>query len=352
MLAKVHLADNMTETTFNTASFPPFDMRAYASKVRYFRLGRHALLAALNILHLQPGDRVLVPAFICRDLLASIHAVGAIPVFYEIGSDMKPVKLPEGNGVRAILAVNYFGFPQDLLPFRTYCEHHGATLIEDNAHGFLSCDETGKPLGTRGDLGIFSIRKTFVLPDGAMLMVNKPELQANLGHQLPSRDQRLPLSFWFKRGLSWLQRKTGIALLGMGQDFARRLRYWRTGYAIAPLLPENEFEMPPDPAPHIYSISALPKLDFGSEASRRRRLYDEFHTKLASLNIQPVFGEMSAGIVPYGYPFFADEQTAQEAIRLARKQGLDCIHWPDLPAAVASTAPLHYRSLWMVNFIC
>jgi hypothetical protein len=185
-----------------------------------------------------------------------------------------------------------------------------------------------------------------------MLMVNKVEWQNHLENQLPSCCELLPLAFWIKRSLSWLQRKTGIVLLAMGQDLARSLRYWRTGHAIAPLLPENEYEMPVNPAPHIYSVSALSKLDLINEVSRRRRLYNEFRDRLTTLNIKPVFEYLPAGTVPYGYPFYADEQSAQAAVRIARKQGFDCIRWPDLPAAVAPTAPLHYRSLWMVNFTC
>ena len=70
---------------------------------------------------------------------------------------------------KALLAVNYFGFAQDLAPFREYCLRTGATLIEDNAHGFLSKDTSGVLLGTRADLGITSIRKTFRLVNGAAL---------------------------------------------------------------------------------------------------------------------------------------------------------------------------------------
>lgn len=324
----------------------------HSSTIRYFRFGRHALLAALNILQLRPGDSVLVPAFICRDLLAPMHAMGANLVFYEVGLDMRPVNLPDGNDVRAVLAVNYFGFSQDMLPFRIYCEHHGAALIEDNAHGYLSCDENGSPLGTRGDFGVFSIRKTFALPDGALLVVNKPEWQGHLAPQLPCRSELLASTYWVKHGLAWLQRKTGVALLAMGQDLARYLRRLHTGHAIAPLLPANEFEMPPEPAPHSHSMALLPNLDRVSEVSRRRRLYLEFQARFSGLNIQPVFGELPVGVAPYGYPFYADIHTAQMATKLARKQGLDCIHWPDLPAAVSLNAPLHYQSLWMVNFIC
>jgi hypothetical protein len=345
--------DHMQVDNFHAGTHSyPFNTLEHSSKIRYYRLGRHALFVAFSVIGLRPGDKVLLPAYICRDLLAPINAVGAIPVFYEVGIDMKPVMLPEIEGVRAVLAVNYFGFPQDLMPFRTYCDQHGIALIEDNAHGFLSCDETGMLLGERGDLGVYSIRKTFALPDGAMLMVNKPEWQSRLEQQLPFCSDRLPLGFWIKRGLSWLQRTTGITVLAKGQDLARLIRYLRTGHAIAPLLPENEFEMPGHPEPHRYTMSLLPKLDLIAEASRRCRLYKEFHERFLGLKIKSVFEYLPVGAVPYGYPFYADEQSAQEAIKLARKQGFDCVRWPDLPTEVVSKAPLHYRSLWMVNFIC
>lgn len=335
----------------------PFDFRApdvnaNSTRARYFRLGRHALLAAFNIINLRSGDSVLVPAFICKDVLAPIHAVGAVAIFYEVGVDMTPVNLPEVDGVRAVLAVNYFGFPQDMLQFRTYCKRHGAALIEDNTHGLLSCDKTGTPLGTRGDIGIFSIRKTFVLPDGAMLMLNKPEWQGRLEHQLPSCRKLLPPTFWIKRNLSWLQRRTGIVWLAIGQDIARSLRYWRTGHSIAPISPEDEFEMPENPAPHRYSLAVLHKLDLADEISRRRQLYTQFSRRLSSLNIHPVFGELPVGVVPYGYPFYADEDDAQSAIKIARTHGFDCSRWPDLPTAVLPIAPFRYQSLWVVNFIC
>jgi hypothetical protein len=344
---------NMLESTPQVQSESiKFDFYKDFSRVRFFRFGRHALLAALKVINIQLGDRVLVPAFICRDLLAPIHVLGAIVVFYEIGPDMKPLSLPDVPGLQAVLAVNYFGFPQDLAPFRLYCKAHDAILIEDNAHGFLSRDETGIFLGARGDLGIFSIRKTFALPDGAMMMVNKSALQGSLEPQLAFSDQTLPISFWIKRYLSWLQRKTGIALLTIGKSIARSIRYWRTGYAIAPLLPENEFEMPDNPALHRYTMSTLSKLNLPQESDRRRNLYIVFTNLFAPLNIKPVFQNLPVGTVPYGYPFYANDKAAQIATRLARKQGFDCIHWPDLPEAVAPTAPSHYQSLWMVNFTC
>ena len=342
----------MAPLNLDTASVFPFDLHRYALKVRYYRLARHALHEVFTCMQILPGDRVLLPAFICRDLLAPIHAAGAVPVFYEVDRDLRPLELPVSGRVRAVLAVNYFGFPQDLLVFRRYCAKYGAVLIEDNAHGLLSCDAEGKLLGERGDFGIFSIRKTFLLPDGAMLMANTPEWQSRMSEQLPFSQESLPPSFWLNYGLSWIERKTGIAFHTFSQELIRKFRHLRTGHAIAPSMSEDEFELPLLPAPHHVSMSMFAKQDFAGEIGRRRRLYGEFHKLFSSMHIKPLFNELPEGTVPYCYPFYAEERAAQQVTRVARSRGFDCIHWPALPAAVESEAPLHYRTLWLVNFLC
>ena len=317
---------------------------------RYFRLGRHALFAGLKLIQVSIGDRVLVPSFICRDLLASIHAVGAIPTFYEINRCMEPISLPNMEGIRAIVAVNYFGFPQDLSLFREYCIQNNAYLIEDNAHGYLSQDGTGNLLGSRGDLGIFSIRKTFLLPDGAMLLVNKKELKSNVAQQLPFRSGGLSINFLMRQVLIKLQHSTGIGMLTIGKDLKRFFRLLYTGYPITPLRPEDEYELPPEPAPHRYIIKFLHNIDVEGEITRRRRLFHLFHNKLASLDIQPVYTELAPGTVPYGYPFFGEGQAYKEAIILAKSEGYDCFYWPDLPSSIEHDAPLYYKKLLMINF--
>src|SRR5581483_6103533 len=129
-----------------------------------------APVEALRAARIKGGDAVLLPEFICRDVLASLHAVGADAVWYPVSSDLLPASSPATwPQARALLAVNYFGFPQDFEPFRAYAARTGAVLIEDNAHGFLSRDQTGRWLGTRGCAGLFSIRKSLPVPDGAAL---------------------------------------------------------------------------------------------------------------------------------------------------------------------------------------
>lgn len=320
--------------------------------IRYFRLARHALVAGLELLQLPRGSRVLVPAFICRDLLSSFHALGAEPVFYDVDAELKPILLPDDLKVGAVLAVNYFGFPQDLTIFEDYCKRGGAYLIEDNAHGFLSAEPDGRMLGARGDIGVFSMRKTFVLPDGAALVVNAGLLQDKLPVQLPILRNGLGIAFWSKRVLSFIQRKFQVPVLAWMQGLVRYIRYMRTGHAITPLAEENEFELPPNPSPHQYSIKAIATVDKMEESKRRRSLYEQFQLKLAEYSITPVFPHLPRNTVPYGFPFYASDENAALVVKMARGAGLDCVRWPDLPRAVALTAPAHYRSLWMINFLC
>ena len=331
---------------------PQFDFLS-AHGTRYFGLARYALLAALELLDLPRGARVLVPAFICRDLLAAIHVAHAIPVFYAVDETLSPLepnhKWPQAS---VVIAVNYFGFPQDLTLFRAYCDRTDAYLIEDNAHGFLSADEHGVWLGARGDMGLFSLRKTMLTPNGAALLVNRENLLPLISKQESFSLVSLPLSFRCKLTLSRLQRQWGIPVVAWAQNIVRLGRYLRTGHAITPLAPENEFQLPEGKHAHQYLFRALSEVQPELETNRRRNLYRRFEEELSMYEVRSVFKSLPPHTVPYGYAFYASGDVADKVTGLARASGYDCVPWPDLPEAVAASAPNHYRSLWMINFLC
>lgn len=323
-----------------------------AAATRYFSLGRHALTAGLKALSIGKGHFVLVPEFICRDLLASIHAVQAEPLFYPVDRSLAPLSLPVVPGVKAVIAVNFFGFPQLLEPFRAYCAGHSATLIEDNAHGFLSRDERGDLLGCRGDVGILSLRKTFALPDGAALLVNRKDLVGALPAPLPCRDVDLPVSFAVKRLLRRIQNSTGIKIRSLSERITRYLRRMRTGHELPISLPESEYEIPGDSAIHCQSLRVLARVHAENEVKRRRTLYQAFHRELKLFNVEPVFGDLPLGVSPYGYPFRANESDAAAVAHVANRHGYDCFSWPDLPTAVVLSAPDFYQNVYWINFLC
>ena len=75
-------------------------------RVRYFSLGRFAFSTALMLAGVTRGDRVLLPEFICRELLGGLHVLGAEPIYYPVGRDLSPaVELSSLGSAEAAMAV-------------------------------------------------------------------------------------------------------------------------------------------------------------------------------------------------------------------------------------------------------
>ncbi len=326
-------------------------MNIAKDRVRYYSLARQALVDALLLGGVKDGDRVLVPGFICKDVVASIHTVRATPVFYQVDELLAPINLHADESIRAIIAVNYFGFPQNLDAFKRESQRFGAVLIEDNAHGFLSSDTTNSPLGTRGDLGIISIRKSLRIPDGAQLLVNDPLLLNNIPQQIPYVRSPLGFRFTAQRWALKVQQITRLPLLEWARYVVRKIRRITTGSAL-PVSPSSaEFEIITPSGPRDSSMSSIQSLDIAHEINRRKQLYQAVTALVLECDIQPVFESLPANCVPYGYPFYGDSDAAAKVHYLVKKLGIQVISWPDLPAAVIPTAPIHYRQLWLVNFL-
>ncbi len=325
---------------------------ASAPLLRTYAFGRSALHAALQLCDLKEGDAVLLPGYICQEVLAPVAASAARAVYYEVNEVLEPAPAwHEWPAARAVVAVNYFGFPQALAPFRAYCAHYDAVLIEDNAHGWLSRDADGNWLGLRGDLGIFSMRKTLRLTDGAALAVMRADLAARVPAQLPAHQASMPVSQQVER---WLAHLPSATPLVWARAMRRSLRTWRTGTPLPPPDLLAETRMPPQAAPHAGLQAALDAFDAAAETARRRKLYAQIHACLAPFGVVAVWPQLPAGVVPYCYAFRARAQTGCEsfaALDAVRRMGLDVFPWPALPSAIAPGAPPHYTHTWLVNLL-
>jgi len=324
-------------------------------RTTFFAYGRQALAEALRRVGVVAGDAVLVPGFICRDALVSLAALGAVPRFYAVGEDLttdrNELERAARGRARAVVAVNYFGFPQELGPFQDCCTAHGVQLIEDNAHGFLS-SAGNKPLGRRGDLGVLSLRKTLAVPNGAAVIDNRPDPPPSEGsviyYDSPSSAE------WRFRLKAAIKPLIGV----VGLPAARMLSVVReiptAGAARA--FPTHAHEVAaeksmPQEAFSPMTVRLLSRCNVDAERARRRGLYQWCHKTLADVReVRPVFGDLPNGVVPYGYPFLflGDHRTL---ITESRRRDLLVQRWPDLPAVVEPGAPAHYRSIRMVSFL-
>ncbi len=159
----------------------------------YHFWARNALFHGLDILGLKPRDKVLVPAFHCGTVVEPVIQFGAQVVFYNVHRngmvDFDDIARKIDAQTKAIIAIHYFGVMQPIRQLRSFCQQYGLFLIEDCAH-ILVGDVDSDPIGSFGDISIFSWRKFFPMYDGGLLVQNNVSSQANVNWE--------KLSNWFQ----------------------------------------------------------------------------------------------------------------------------------------------------------
>ena len=145
------------------------------AETRFTTSGRAAILLALEMMGIGPGDRVLLPTYHCPTMVAPVVARGAEPLFYPIDATGAPqldwLKRADIEGVRVLLAAHFFGLPQPMAKLRRWCDERGIRLIEDCAHALFGRTE-GRAIGRWGDLAIASLTKFLPVPEGGCLVNN------------------------------------------------------------------------------------------------------------------------------------------------------------------------------------
>jgi dTDP-4-amino-4,6-dideoxygalactose transaminase len=139
-----------------------------------------ALEMTALLLHLQPGDEVIVPSFAFVSTVNAYVLRGARPVFVDVRPDtlnldetkLEPLITPR---TRAIIVLHYAGVACEMDPILEIGARHKAPVIEDNAHG-LFARYKGRPLGALGCLATQSFHETknFHCGEGGALVINDP----------------------------------------------------------------------------------------------------------------------------------------------------------------------------------
>ncbi len=153
----------------------------------YFYSARYALAAAIDALKLLPSQAILMPAYNCWVEVEPVVRKGVKIDWYRVKTDFLIDEDDLVGRIRpetaAIFVTHYLGFPQQLKEIREICTKQGIALIEDCAHALLSNDGD-VPLGSTGDMAIFSLRKTLPIPDGGCLLINNPAYSDKRGRSI------------------------------------------------------------------------------------------------------------------------------------------------------------------------
>jgi perosamine synthetase len=143
--------------------------------------GTAALLAALFVLDVGPGDEIIIPSFTWVSVFQVISSLGATPVLADIEADYLTID-PEdvrrliGPNTKGIIGVHHGGQLADLTALQSIAREHGLWLIEDAAHACGS-QWQGQPVGAHSDATCFSFNamKNLSIGDGGMVTTENPE---------------------------------------------------------------------------------------------------------------------------------------------------------------------------------
>lgn len=312
------------------------------SKILLYPYARYAFLEALKQ---HAVKTIYLPSFICKDMLSPINTLKIKYAFYDVNERLEP--LLEEIQCDAIVMVDYFGFEQPMAPFLEYQKQYGALIIEDNAHGLFSKDPAGSYLGTRGVLGLLSIRKTVFLPNGAALLVNDESFK-----NLPYRSAPVQKTPEDERYFSKLHLKEKIihSSIGIAIVLIRRaLRFVKTGSALPLPDPMSEQELPEN----IYVTPLLTDkslhIDMNEEVVRRIEMYRTVENWARPFGIKPIFS-LYEGVSPYEFAFI-DNGKADQFEKFLFLKGFFILPWPDLPDEITSTCPEFYKNIKVVPFL-
>jgi dTDP-4-amino-4,6-dideoxygalactose transaminase len=270
------------------ARLPPFPLATPGCLV--LRKARQALFFGVQGLGLRPGDEILMPAYHHGSEVEAFARTDLACRFYDVGPSLRPDAAAldglVGPRTRALYLTHYLGFPQDAPGWLRWCRERGLLLIEDVAQGWLASVQD-RPLGSFGDMAIFSFYKAVGVPEGGALLSSRPTSvpvdgraggTVKVARQLASRHE------------AWLTSRSSLAASLRARstpNWAPSARTFRLGKVHA--------------APSRIVPYLLPRLLEPDPAERRRRHYRVLLGELAT-QVPSAMAVLPDGASPYFFP--------------------------------------------------
>jgi hypothetical protein len=293
---RLSLWPGLAAATLGMRRTPPAAFPLASTSTQLFAMARHGLYVGAEALGLGPGDEVLTPAYHHGSEIEALRRRGLTCRFYDVDSTLSPAG-PEvdalvGARTRAFLLIHYFGFPQEIERWRTWCDERGLLLLEDVAQGFLAT-RNGRPLGSFGDLSIFCPYKTIGIPRLGLLHLTG----------VAPRSQPIESSGFAFSEIARLGTKTALARSAWLGSVGRWLER-RGGRHV-----DADDQALGEPAgASLGSRILLGRLDIRTVALVRRSNYGDLLEDLGPL-VLPALREVPSGATPLIFPIVSHESS-------------------------------------------
>ena len=304
----------------------------------FYSQGRHALLEALRLLKVAPGETIIVPAYICESSISLVRKMGYKIIFIDIQTDLKldinlVYNTVKKHNAKAIIVVNYFGFSSNVSEIVNILNPIGTLVIEDNCHSFLSQDN--KTDGLKADASIYSMRKNLPIPDGGALSVNMKHLKNKIEIR---KNLKKPKVFKFFIFCIFEKIITSIGLPNIYSHLFDIVRNILKKFIFS----KEEFFKPLPQTPSTFLNYYLQnKHNIETIKYKKIKNYNCMSMGLTKSGLKPYFPNLKDGCVPQWMLFY---DPTKKIVQSLRRQGVGASYWPwdELPIEV-SNSKHHYK---------
>jgi perosamine synthetase len=251
--------------------------------------GTAAVHLALNVLDLAAGDEVIVPDFTMISPVLAVLGCGAVPVPVDADEtwniDPDEVERAITDKTRAIVVVHTYGHPARIDRIMEIARRHGLRVVEDAAEA-LGARAFGRPIGSFGDLAIFSFyaNKVVTTGEGGMVVTNDRRLcerlraKRNLCFGPDEEDRFIHRDIGFNYRMTNLQAAMGVAQLKhLDEATAAKVSIARQYNALLAGIPGITIPPDQDWGPNVYWVYGVLIDDtFGAD---RRTVQSELKTR-------------------------------------------------------------------------
>lgn len=148
--------------------------------------GTKAIELAAVSMGLKPDDEIIMSSYNFVGVANAFASTGAKIVFADLDAatmniSLESIKKSLTLKTKAVVAMNYAGYSDNLLDIKNFCFENRLILIEDNAQG-IGSEMNEKPLGSFGDFSIISFdhMKNISCSEGGVLLFKTSFLKSVL----------------------------------------------------------------------------------------------------------------------------------------------------------------------------
>lgn len=156
--------------------------KRYQGKAHLLYKNREALRLGLEFLSLPKNSAVAICGYTCFVVDQAVTAAGYTPIYLDIdpatlnfSAESLELAVKANPDIKVVVVQNTLGYPSDIANIAPFCKKHKLILIEDLAHSAGGTYESGKEIGTIGELTILSFSQDKIIDaisGGALIVRN------------------------------------------------------------------------------------------------------------------------------------------------------------------------------------